>query len=510
MTLIEILNILKNNFFGVNSILLGTLTLVGYLALKRGFMNSLFGAIKTIIGVQILKIGAGTLVGMAKPIFAGVAKILPGSVVPVDPYLGWTSSNTFLSKGIQAGSDYVQWVSYAVVIGFAINIILVLTKKVSNIKTIMVTGHVMFQQAAIMTAAVYVFVFGTSSASIASRGTGTIWLTGLIMGVYWAVSTNATLKACNKITNNAGFANGHQQQFAGVLAYKLGPKFGDPKDSAETKKISSKFKIFEDNLFTQVAIIMTLFTILILLIQFATPNMPKAFSTGLATSYKSWKLSGAWWGTNIILGSLKLVGSILVLTMGVRMFVTELQQAFQGVSQKIIPGSAVAVDTAALYGFAGNSVTYGFVSGVVGQFLAVAVLTAISTATGGSIPILVPLFITLFFNSGTVGAFANAGGGYRAAIIVPGIIGFIELIVAAFAIKAIGGAYEAAVAAGTALAGNSPVKLGFIGMGDWNLWWGLHFIFAGFGKIISYAVFAGSIALMLFIGIKTDNGSEKT
>ena len=509
MTFIEILDIIKNNFFGVNSILLGTLTLVGYLALKRGLMNSVFGAIKTIIGVQILKIGAGTLVGMAKPIFSGVAKIIPGSIVPVDPYLGWTSSNTFLEKGISATANYVSWVSYVVIIGFAVNIILTLLKKYTNIKTIMVTGHVMFQQAAIMTAAIYVFVFASGTSAMAIRSSGTIWLAGIIMGVYWAVSTNATLKACNKITNNAGFANGHQQQFTGVLAYKMASKFGDAKDSAETKKLSSKFKIFEDNLFTQVTIILALFASLILLIQFATPDTPKAFSAGLATTYKSWKVSGAWWGTNVVLGSLKLVGSILVLTMGVRMFVTELQQAFQGVSQKIIPGSAVAVDTAALYGFAGNSVTYGFISGVVGQFLAVATLIAISTMTGGAIPILVPLFITLFFNSGTVGAFANAGGGYKAAILVPGIIGFVELIVAAFAIKAIGGAYEVAVSAGSALANFSPVKLGFIGMGDWNLWWGLHFILAGISKYAAYIVFGATLVLMLYIGKKTDTGENK-
>lgn len=113
----------------------------------------------------------------------------------------------------------------------------------------------------------------------------------------------------------------------------------------------------------------------------------------------------------VFLGILKLVASILVLTGGVRMFVTELQQAFQGIALKVIPGAVVAVDCAATYGFSPNSVTYGFIAGVIGQFTAVGILIGISLATSGAVPIIIPLFITLFFNSGTIGVFANASGG---------------------------------------------------------------------------------------------------
>ena len=113
----------------------------------------------------------------------------------------------------------------------------------------------------------------------------------------------------------------------------------------------------------------------------------------------------------MFLGSLKIVTSILVIVAGVRMFVTELQQAFQGIALKVIPGAVVAVDVAATYGFSPNSVTYGFVSGLLGQFAAMGIIIGISVATNGGIPIVIPLFITLFFNSGSIGVFANAAGG---------------------------------------------------------------------------------------------------
>ncbi|SYV91798.1 Ascorbate-specific PTS system EIIC component, partial [Mesomycoplasma hyorhinis] len=95
------------------------------------------------------------------------------------------------------------------------------------------------------------------------------------------------------------------------------------------------------------------------------------------------------------------------------MFITELQQSFHGISEKIIPGAVVAVDVAATYGFSINSVTYGFVSGVIGQFIAVGIMIGISAIPGNTYSnIAIPLFITLFFNSGSLGIYANASGGW--------------------------------------------------------------------------------------------------
>ena len=49
------------------------------------------------------------------------------------------------------------------------------------------------------------------------------------------------------------------------------------------------------------------------------------------------------------------------------MFVSELTESFQGISNKILPGSVPAVDCAAVYGFGhANAVTIGFLFGALG------------------------------------------------------------------------------------------------------------------------------------------------
>lgn len=119
------------------------------------------------------------------------------------------------------------------------------------------------------------------------------------------------------------------------------------------------------------------------------------------------------------------------------MFVTELQQSFQGVSEKLIPGAVVAIDIAAVYGFAPNAVTFGFVSGTIGQFIGMGITIAIAVAAPGVVTVVIPLFITLFFSSGAIGPYANATGGARATLLLPGILGAIEVLIIGFGLAAV-------------------------------------------------------------------------
>lgn len=527
--------VIVKNILGVPAILLAILTFIGYMVIKRGFVESLIGAIKTAVGVLLLSIGSTALTGLAKPIFDGITQLAKGSgsnltVTPLDPYLGWTQAQTFL--GSFGSNNYVSWISYVLLIGFALNLLLVGLKRWTQMQSIMVTGHIMFQQSAVVTTFIYILFFRgmplLSGQAIAGSGQAvTIVFGGIFLGVYWASSTNLTIKPTNIITENAGFAVGHQQMLGVSLAWSIGKYFGDKSHSAEHRKLSKKFRIFEDNIFVQSVLILILFLVLIIVLQavpFSYLDQSKNvvvgnYFTNMISNVGWWSAGnlGAWWVVQAIMGSLMTVAAILCIITGVRMFVTELQQSFQGISEKVIPGSVVAVDIAATYAFAPNAATYGFISGTVAQYVGVAVTVGLSFIPGIAISVVIPLFITLFFNSGAIGIFANASGGWKASIYVSAIIGFLEIIVVAFALgqlnAAIGISSSASVMndhSGIPLSKDgeivSPIAAGFNGMVDWNLFFGFPTIFSAMNPIVAYVLMPIEVVILIVVAQFTDTG----
>ncbi|UUD36566.1 PTS ascorbate transporter subunit IIC [Mycoplasmopsis citelli] len=512
-----------DNFFKIPALLLGSLTFVGYMTMGRGLRQSVIGALKTIIGFLLLSIGSGTLISLAEPVFRGIKNIGGAGVVPLDPYFALASSNNFFANAFK-GNDYTSLISFTFILGYIINMIMVALKRWTNTNSLMITGHVMLQQSAVVTTILYVILFRNLSLfqgtlSLGEQA-GLVVISGILLGAYWATASTATTKGTNVVTQNAGFSIGHQQMLAIATSYKLGRFFGKKEDSAETKKLPSYLKIFEDNIFTQTVIVLILFLSLfaILLAVDHTTVIDGSFNKfidaedlnpELAKSkgpikYTLWNGSfgGANFVVNIFGGSLKIVAALIAIITGVRMFITELQQSFHGISEKIIPGAVVAVDVAAVYGFSINSVTFGFISGVIGQFAGVGIVIALSFIPGQNfLFIAIPLFITLFFNSGSLGVYANASGGWKAALLLPGIIGFIEIIIISIATRAISNATSS-------LGIISPVDSGFIGMADWNIFFGLLMWISSYNTVVAWILVVLAIFAMLAMGMIVDNGSQ--
>ncbi|MBJ8350016.1 PTS sugar transporter subunit IIC [Streptococcus zalophi] len=400
-------NILQNPAFFV-----GLLVLIGYLLLKKPLHEVFAGFVKATVGYLILNVGAGGLVVTFRPILVALAQKFNLNAAVIDPYFGLAAANAKLDT-----MGFISVATTALLIGFGVNILLVALRKITKIRTLFITGHIMVQQAA--TISVFVLLLIPQL-----QNTWGTWAVGIICGLYWAVSSNMTVEATQRLTGGAGFAIGHQQQFAIWFVDKVAPYFGKKEENLDNLKLPSFLSIFHDTVVASATLMLVFFGVILSVLG------PEIMSNTELITNGAYNPDKQAFFMYVLQTSLTFSVYLFILMQGVRMFVSELTNAFQGISNKLLPGSFPAVDVAASYGFgSANAVLSGFTFGLIGQLVTIALLVIFKS------PILIITgFVPVFFDNAALAVYADKRGGWKAAAILSFCSGILQVALGAIAV----------------------------------------------------------------------------
>lgn len=453
------LDFFADNILTKPEFLIGFIVLIGYILLRRPIYECIAGFLKATVGYMILEVASTGLVSSFRPILVGFKDRFHLSAMVIDPYFAQNAVTAGVEK--MFGRTFGD-VMILLLIAFIVNILLVKFNKYMKLRAVFTTGNVQIQQAAI---AFWIILFCFPDLNRLS----TIIVMSIILGVYWAVGSNLTVDITQDLTEGAGFAIAHQQMFGIYIFAKLAEWTKKRSKSRENKRLEDIelpgfLSIFNENM-VATSILMLFFFGLILLV-LGKPYLVSIKALLPTDNFFFY----------ILRTSLQFAVYLAILQLGVRTFVNELTESFQGISSRFLQGSVPGIDIAASFGFGSpNAVTIGFLFGALGQFLMIAILILFHSPT-----IVIAGFIPLFFDNAAIAVYANNRGGFKAACLFPFISGIIQVGVSALFASWIGLAQFG----------------GYMGMFDWvSVWPAMAIVM----KFLGYLGIGVIVVVMLLI-----------
>ena len=384
------------SFFRNPALFMGLVVAIGLILQRKPIDAILKGIFKGIIGMVILLKGVDIVVSSITPLanaFSGLFN---------------TQSNSTLGDFNVFLGQYGSYVGLILLCGFVINIIIA---RYTRFKTIYLTGNILFW---------YPMLFLAVGIENNVSGLKLFIFTLIMYILVITIFPYILRKHVKYVTGNDSFTIGHTASIYCLLGSYIGKLVGQKDKNIENLNLPKSLSFFRDTNITAAIVMFIVYIIVGLFI--GKESRIAIYGSEPLITY------------SLIQGITFAAGMIILLT-GVRMILGEIIPSFKGIADKLAKGSIPALDIPMIFPYGPNALLIGFI---------IALITSIGTlfllgASGVLTFALIPLVVACYFDVAPGAIFANARGGWPAAIITSVLGGIILMVLAAISLNLVSG-----------------------------------------------------------------------
>ncbi|MGP5376657.1 PTS ascorbate transporter subunit IIC [Brachybacterium alimentarium] len=409
--LVSIAQFLVNEILSVPAYLIGIITAIGLIALRKSAGQVTGGALKAVLGVLLIGAGATLVTASLAPLGVMIQGALGAQgVVPTNEAIAGIAQEEF---GAQ--------VAWLMILGFIVAIVLA---RFTPLRYVFLTGHHLLFMATLITVV------------MASAGMPTVVvvvLGAVLLGILMVALPAFAQPWTRRITGDDSIAIGHFGT-AGYIAAGAVGRVVDPKGrsrSTEDLKVPESLRFLRDSM-VATALSMVLMYLVVAVVYLLRAGQGTAFDAfeGGATDVGNYLMQSVTQGLQFGI-------AVAVILFGVRTILGELVPAFQGIAAKVVPGAIPALDAPIVFPYAQNAVLIGFLSSFAGGLVGLLVLGAWLGPVLG-LALILPGLVPHFFTGGAAGVYGNATGGRRGAVAGGFVNGLLVTFLPALLLKVLG------------------------------------------------------------------------
>lgn len=365
------LDVLSNNVLRNPPVLLGLIAAIGLIVQKKNIADIIKGSLMAAFGMMVLDTGVGLIAGSISQINGAFQATITSDATVGEALNDVTFTNSF-------GGE----VGMAMFIGLIIHLLIA---RFTKVKTIFLTGHMLWW---------FPFIFVAAGVEGGLRGLPLILFGAIFSACYWSFMPWIMRRFVWDVTEDDSFLIGHPTGFLSIISGLVARKFGNKERSTEDVNVPQSLSFFREISVTGAIVIFLLYLVLSIFI-------PSVISEGANPFFES------------ISQGLTFGAGLLIMLYGVRMLINQIVPAFQGISEKLIPGAIPAFDVPILFNYRPNAVIIGFLVAMITSTILIVIANSFNIFG----VLLVPLVVTSFFEMGGAAVVGEGQGGLKGAIL---------------------------------------------------------------------------------------------